>query len=391
MPIILGQRSLIQNVVPTGIDATYLYRFAMQQEMNPMEVMQMAAIVIGDANEYAAAIYGGLFSLTERLYAVYRQGNGVRQMTPKASEYAEEDGATTERIGHMLFIEQYKDATPWSRDYLEAADPEGLRDDVLMKKEDWINRVDYEMIRAMLRKSEIAVGSVGKAVSWVDQSGSIDYVPPQWMNVVHDDTHTHFLRTNAALSAANALSMIDSLAAHLTHHGHTGMKAAFVGDNVADALTSSNDKRIATYIPAEFRLLSGNTNAPISTVAGQIEGIPGEIVCYVTTKNGLVEVRRHPRIPQVLPDGNTAAGHIWMGKSYGVQDARNPLAIRLKPGKGFGLRMDPQVDRSINPSLEKLLFRTEFGVNVNDRTAGVAGQIASGGTSYEEPTAVNLA
>lgn len=391
MPIILGANTLIQNVIPTGVDAGYIYRFSMQRGMNPTDVLSMAAVVIGEANQYAAAQYGGLFYLTERLYATYAQGTGTRRMTPLASEFSQPPGSTNENIGHMMFIRMYADKTEWSRKRLQHAMPEDLRADVEMKKTAWYDRVDFDIFSALFRKSEIAVGTVGKSVPWVNGTdGSVDYLPPQWRSKVHAASHSHFIRITAALSSANAVSTIETMAEHLAHHGHTGNKLCYVGDNVADALLTSTDKKVANFINPDFIVLSGNAAAPVSYQPGQIEGVPGEIVCYVQTKNGLVEVRKHDRVPVLLPDGSTAAGHLWMGKTYGNQDMRNPLAIRVQPDMGFGLMMNPQVDKSVNPSLESILFEAEHGVNVNDRTNGVAAQIASGGATYEEPTDANL-
>lgn len=379
MPTFLGPRALIDNALPSSIDATYIMNFEMQEGMNPQEVITMAATVIGEANEFLFNTYGGLIYLTERTHSRYRQGTGERRMTPKGSEFAEEDGRIGEKTGHMLFIEDYKDATAWSRDYLERAIREDLQDDITIKRDDWINRIDYDVLTAMFRSSEIAVGS-GYSAPWAIGTGTnVDYIPPQWMTNNFDTTHTHFIRVNAAAAEANVLSTAETMAKHLAHHGLTGLKLMYVGDAIADILTGANNVKIARYIPAEFRLLSGNSNAPISTIAGQLEGLPGEIICYITTKNGLVEVRRHDRVP---------AGYMWMGRSFGVNNPDNPLAVRLYKGKSFGLMVNPQVDSSINPTLDKILFKGTHGVNVNDRLNGVAAQIASGGTSYEQPTIV---
>jgi hypothetical protein len=379
MPTFLGPRALIDNALPASIDATYIMNFEMQEAMTPQEVITMAATVIGEANQFLFNTYGGLIYLTERTHGRYRQGSGERRMTPKGSEFAEEDGRIGEKTGHMLFIEDYKDATPWSRDYLERAIREDLQDDIVIKRDDWINRIDFDVLTTMFRASEIAVGS-GYSAPWAIGTGTnVNYIPPQWMTNTFGTSHTHFIRVNAAAAEANVLSTAETMAKELAHHGLTGMKVMYVGDAIADILTGANNVKIARYIPAEFRLLSGNSSAPISTITGQLEGLPGEIVCYITTKNGLVEVRRHDRVP---------AGYMWMGKSFGTNNADNPLAVRLYKGKAFGLSVNPQIDRSINPTIDKILFKGTHGVNVNDRLNGVAAQIASGGTTYEQPAIV---
>jgi hypothetical protein len=377
MARILGARALIDNALPSTIDTSYVMNFEMQEAMRPEEVITMAATTIGEANEYLMETYGGLVYVTEKLWSTYKMGNGSRRMTPKGSEFVEEDGDHSEKTGHMLFLEDYKDATAWSRDYLERAIREDLRGDVIDKRDDWINRVDYDVMTAMFRSSEVTVGA-GWSAPWAIPTGTnTNFIPPQWMTNSFDTNHTHFVRVNAAPDGTNVLTALETGARHLAHHGHTGRKVAYVGDTIADLITASTDKRVAIQYPVEFTLTAGNSGAPISTIRGQLEGVPGEIIALVTTKSGLVEVRRHDRVP---------AGYIWIGKSYGRDNQKNPLAIRVYPGKGFGLTVNPQIDRSINPTLDRVMFKGTHGVNVNDRTAGVAIQIASGGTTYEEPT-----
>ena len=378
MARILGPRALIDNALPTGVDASYIMNFEMQEEMTPQEVISMASTVIGEANEYLMNTYGGLVYVTERNHARYSQGGGARRMTPLGSEFVEEDGYISENVGHMLFLNDYKDATPWSRDYLERAIREDLRADIVMKRDDWINRIDYDVITAMFRSSEIAVGGAGYSTPWAIGTGmNVNYIPPQWMSNPFDSTHTHFLRVNASATDTNTISTLEAMAVHLAHHGFTGRKIAYVGDTLADLLTASTNVKVIRFIPPEATLTAGSTSAPVLTARGILEGVPGEVICMVQTKAGMVEVRRHDRIP---------TNYVWMGKSFGRDNERNPLAIRVYPGKGFGLTVNPQVDRSINPTIDKVLFKGTHGVNVNDRLNGVAAQIATGGTTYVEPT-----
>lgn len=380
MATILGPRALIDNALPTGVDGAYLSQFAMQEGMTAQEVITAAAIAIGEANEYLAATYGGLFTLTERLFARHRQGTGARGMTPLSAEFQDPSGEVTTRVGHMLFIRDYKDAVAWSPEYLARAIREDVQDDIQLKRDNWINRVEHDIFTCMFRSTEVAVGDAGNgwSIPWAIGTGmNVNYIPPQWRSNNFDSTHTHFIRVNAAATSANAVSTIVDMAKQLGHHGHLGRKVAFVGEAMGDLILASTDKKVAVYIPAEFRLTAGNSNAPISSIAGQLEGVPGEIIALVTTNHGLVEVRRHDRVP---------AGYLWMGKSYGTQNTQNPMAIRLYPGKPFGLGVMPKRTDDFVVKLKSVVFDGTHGVNVNDPTAGVAAQIASGGATYEEPT-----
>lgn len=377
MATILGPRALIDNALPSGVDGAYLMQFAMQEGMTPQEVITAAAVAIGEANEYIGQTYGGLITLTNRVWARRRQGTGARGMTPLSTEYADPLGEVGEKIGHMLFLNDYKDATAWSPEYLARAIREDVLDDIRIKRDNWINRVEFDIFTTMFRYTEVAVGA-GYSPPWARGTGlNVNYIPPQWRSNTFTSAHTHFFSTDAAATAANTITMLETMAKSLAEHGHSGTKIAMVGDALADLLTASNDKRVALYIPAEFRLLAGNTNAPISTLAGQIEGVPGETICFVTTKGGLVQVKRHERIPE---------GYIWMGKSYGNLNNDNPLAIRLYPGKDFGLTVMPKRTDDFVVKLKSVVFEGTHGVNVGDPTAGAAAVIASGASAYTAPT-----
>lgn len=377
MPII-GSHTLLDNALPSGIDAQYVLNFQSRDGLTGTEIVGLAATLIGQANNDIINFYGGLVTLTEEMYASMEVGDGARSMTPKATEFAKDDGVVAEEIAHMLFIEKYKDAVGWSVEWLREARRDKIVASLNLIRNRWRNRVDYDVVWRLLNNSEVRVGNTGYAPGWAIGTGTnTNYVPPQWMTEVFDSTHTHYERTNAAATAANVLTAIEAGAAELSHHGHIGEKVAFVADNLATLLLGSNDKRIALYVPERFRI-SGGTGAQAVTVAGVVEGVPGETIAWINTKAGVVEVRRHPRFP---------AGYLWVGKSYGALDTLNPLAIRTDPlWGGFGLTINPVTDRSLQPKLEMIEFEAKHGVNVNDRTNGYAHQIASGSDDYENPT-----
>jgi len=378
MPII-GSHTLLDNALPSGIDTQYVLNFQSRDGLTGAEIVGLAATLIGQANNEIIGFYGGLLTLTEELYASMEVGDGSRSMTPKATEFAKEDGVVGEEIAHMLFVDKYKDAVGWSVEWLREARREKIVASLNLIRNRWRNRVDYDVVWRLLSAAEVRVGNTGYAPGWAIGTGTnTNYVPPQWMTEVFDSTHTHYKRTNAAATAANTLSALESGAEELSHHGHVGDKVAFVSNNLAKLLTSSNDKRIALYVPSQFRMTAGNSSSQIVSLSGIVEGVPGETVAWVNTDAGLVEVKRHPRFP---------AGYLWLGKSYGQLNALNPLAVRTDPlWGGFGLTINPITDRSLQPKLEMIEFEAKHGVNVNDRTNGYAHQIAAGSDSYENPT-----
>lgn len=375
MPVI-GPRTVLDLAIPTGIDGAEVFRLQMQEGMTMQEVLSMAATVIGDANQEVQDRYGGLFSFTTRLFARYSQGESSRSMTPESSEFKDPDGVRAGNIGHMLPIKTYKDATHWSADWLKKAIREDLRDDIRLIRNRWVNRADYDILLRMFSNAENQIGTAGWDAPWAIGSGvNLNYIPPQYMMYQFDGTHSHFIRVNAAISATNAASTLDTAAKELSHHGHSGRKAALVSENDIDIYLAMDSKRFAVFKPAEFQAVAGGSNA-LMTVTGELKGIPGEVFGYFASKSGVIELRSHARIP---------TGYGFMTKPYGVNDPRNGLAIR-EGSDGFGLKLDPQVNRSISPKLDYILFPAEHGVGVSDRTNGVAFQIASGAATYSPPS-----
>jgi hypothetical protein len=374
----LGPRQLIDLALPTGVDATEILRFQMEEGMTPTEVIQMAGTVLGEANEMLLANYGGLMVTTERLFARYRSGSGsARSMTPRKTELVQPDGRRSQKVGHMLPRNDYEDALEWSRLYMRRANREDLRDDVLEVRDAWVNLVDFEIVTRMLSKTENAIGSAGWSVPWAIGTGTnVNFIPIQWRGTVFQNTHTHFIKVNAAITAANALTTLQTMAQHLSHHGHTGRKVAIVSEADVAVYAAMAAPYFAAFKPNEFMAVTGGSSAQMF-VQGELQGVPGEIFGYLNTLHGVVELRYHERFP---------SGYLFMTKTYGVNDPRNGLAIRTEPGIGFGMRVDPQVNRSLSPELDKVLFPATHGVGVNDRTNGVAAQIDDTGSTYDEPT-----
>jgi hypothetical protein len=374
---ILGPRALIDFAIPTGVDGAEIFRFEMQDGMTPQEVIQLAATVMGEANQELAQAYGGLTVITERMWARHRQGEGSRTMTPLASEFDGPDGVRSDKLGHMLPILPFTDATAWSVAYLKKANREDIRDDLDLIRERWRNRIDFDLITRLLSKRENPIGDTGYDVPWAVGSGTnVNYIPPQWRAYIFDANHTHFKKTNAAISSANAATTLTNAAKELAHHGHSGLKTAMVSEADIDTYMGMDAKRFAAKKPGAFQAVTGGSS-PLMVIEGEMQGIPGEIFGWFHTNYGMIELRYHERIP---------ATYGWVGKSYGVNNPANPLAIRTPSSQGFGMTVNPQIDRSIKPKLDRMLFEGEHGVGVNDRTNGVAFQIASTGADYDEPT-----
>lgn len=375
MATILGPRALIDIAVPTGVDASEVLKFSLEDGVSAAEVIAEAAATIGVINEQLIQRYGGLIYLTEKVYTRYRQGEGSRTMTPRNAEFGTPDGSRSDNIGHMLPRWDYIDATSWSEEWLRRAPREDVMDDLRLIGERWMSRVDYDILNRMFTNTENQIGSSGYDVPWAIGTGmNVNYIPPAYRGYQFSSSHTHFVLKAATKSSANYALLLEDMVTQLRHHGYEGRLVALVSDSDLSTVRGMTD--FVDLTP--FTVVTGTTTGtPVQVVQGEVQGIPGELFGYYNSDRGVVELRYHERIP---------AGYCWMGKSFGVNDQRNGVGIRVEPGGGFGLRVDPQVTRSLQPRLEKLLFKATHGVGVWDRLNGVAGWVDAGASSWTNPT-----
>lgn len=375
---VLGPRMLVDLAIPPGVDGSKIFQFNMRAGLTPQAVIGKAAAAIGAVNQSLVQQYGAFIFFTTELFAFYRQGADGRSMTPKKAEGKQADPVKADTIGHMLPNEDYEDAIAWTQLYLRDASEMKLDADVALISDRWQNRVDWEVVRRLLTTNEYLIGNNGYDVPWAIGTGtSVNYIPPQYRTYKFDDTHSHF-KGVAGSTSADVGTLLNNMLDDLRHHGHQGRVVSLVSDQDVDKYMGLNSQsaRFVEINPQQFQLVAGNTNAPISYANGEIQGVPGELFGYVKLRKGIVELRYHERFPST---------YLWMGKTYGSNSPKNPLAIRLHPNEGaFGLKVKPQVTQDIEPELDKVMFKANHGIGVNDRTNGVAGQFGS--ATYTNPT-----
>ncbi len=160
----------------------------------------------------------------------------------------------------------------------------------------------------------------------------------------------------------------------LIHHGYNGRFTSFV--SLADISVYAGMTGFVKFVPSDVQTIGGSTSAPIYIATKELMGSPGEVFgFYLSDLGPVVELRHSERIPTT---------YAWMGKSMGEDNPENPLALRVHPDYTFGMRVDPQVSRSMNPELDLILFKAFHGIGVNRRLNGVAGMGNS--SSWVNPT-----
>lgn len=375
---LLGARALIDRAIGTGLDATEILKFELQDGRTAEQVIGEAAAMIGDLNQQLLNQYGGLAYITERQYSRYAQGESARSETPVKSEFKRADGVRASMIGHMLPLNDYEDAVEWTPLYLRRAYGDDITADLQLITDRWRNRVDKDIITRALTNTENAIGSAGYDVGWAIGTGlNVNYIPPQYGATVFSSSHTHY--TVKDDSSLDYDDLVEAMMANMREHGHMGTLSLMVA--FADVAEYSAFTSAGLFVPLEppqIQVIAGSTSAPVRIAQGTTDGIPGDLFGYWKSPHyGLAEIRSHARIP---------TDYAFMTKSYGINNPRNGLAIRTEAGVGFGLMVNPQRSQSINPELDFVKFEATHGVGVNDRINGVAGYIAAGANSWVNPT-----
>jgi hypothetical protein len=372
----LGARALIDLAIPTGIDGSKVLQFQLRDGRTAQQVIAEAAAVIGEVNAELDRMYGGLAYQTENFYSIYRQGEGSRTETPKKSEFVPADAVRSDTIGHMLPLTDYEDAVAWTPLYLRRAYAAQITADLQLIAERWKNRVAKELWTRALTDTETAIddSTTGYSVGWAIGTGAnVNYIPPQYGNNVFTSSHIHYDYLDD--DSNDWGDLLEDMVQDLREHGIGGRLVCFVsGTDVSEwaALTS-----FVELNPTGVTVVAGNTSAPIRITQGEFEGLPGELFGYVKDIRGLVELRYDDRIP---------TNYCFLTKTWGLNNPRNPLAIRIEDSVGFGLRVVPMVKNSLNPELETVQFEATHGIGVNDRLMGVAGYLNSGANAWVDAT-----
>lgn len=170
---VLGPRAALDIAIPTGVDAGVVFRNSvLRNGMTMEEAISNVAIAVGGLNERLISRYGNFMVITQSDYAVQRNADGTRTMTPKGIEFKDADPRHALKIGHMLPIENYKDALAWSDEYLRDAPEFDLQFDVAELVDAFENRFDYMLFSRLLSDNENQIGTSGYDVGWAIGSGT---------------------------------------------------------------------------------------------------------------------------------------------------------------------------------------------------------------------------
>lgn len=370
MAEVLGPMTLLNKALPTGVDGTRLAEWAMRDGVTYGQLANQVALALGEANSQLVTKWGWLFSITEELTMEYGQGGAVNPMD-ELTDVDKPVAVHGQTIGHMLPLRYYGQGIGGSKRYFRDARSAVIRAaiSVIVNKGIW--RFEQTLLGRFFDSDEQAIGAAGFSVPFVHGTGgSVDYAPPAFDGTVFLTSHDHFI---GYATASNQMDeVLEGLAATLAEHGHPSPYRALVSRADIALFNALTNK----VIMVDGRLQidrGGNTSGPMFFETGQ--NTIDRIGSYQSSL-GLIDLYATSRIP---------TGVVGMTKSYGQLDARNALAVRVHPQRGFGLAVVPETTPDDDFPIKQLDVDFEFGVGVGaDRSNGAVGFLVAGGV-YVDP------
>jgi len=345
----------------SGWDATELKNYQLQDGTTFDAVVgeMNAALSALNAELYAEPLWAAALSWTDVPEVEYRDGasNGMEVHT----EYGRPDAKRAATQGHMLPLIAYDRMLGWTWDYLRKARMSQIEADIADGIKDVRDRFRVSILtRALQRIDDSGVakglGAGGYSPGFATTAGStsVDFVPPSVGGTAFLNTHEHYI---GITGGAHTAAVFTDVRAELREHGHNAPYIYWAGPTEETAI-----KALTGFVPvAQMGVNYASTVSTTSMAPSTVQSLTG---AYFIGMFDEIQVWIVPGVPQYYGFGF---------KSYGVNSARNPLKVRLQKGV-----MRPQAIAMPNPNssgrypLQDIMLFTEFGVGVNDRTAGTA-------------------
>lgn len=373
MATVLGPLTLQNKALPAGVDGTRVAQWAMRDGVTYGELVNRVALALGAANEALIAKWGWLINITDEIMMEYPQGGAVAPMT-ELTDMDKHPVIHGQTIGHMLPLKYFGEAIGGTWRYFRDVRSVQISAAITEIVNRGIWRFEQTLLTRATSNSEEAIGSAGYSVPFVrGTGGNIDFAPPSYDGASFPTSHDHFNGYNLStpLTMANVL---EGQALELAEHGHVAPYTALVSR--ADiALFGALTKFVEIVDPIVGQIDRGSSTTGSQFFARGQRDL-GRIGWYQSDV-GIIELIATNRFP---------TGHVFVTKSYGVDDPRNALAVRVHPDQGFGFFIVTKTSENLDWPVEQVDVGFEFGVGVGqDRTNGTEGFLVAGGT-WAAPT-----
>lgn len=354
----LGPRDTSDIKMLDGWDATELQKFRLQDGTSYATIVGMMNAALGALNAELAndPFWAGLVSFTDTPETEYRIGtsNGMVRHT----EYGRVDHQRGDTTGHMLPIEAFERSMGWTWDWLRKGRLAKVEADVADAIKDARDRWRIQILTRILQRGDDTgaykgLGS-GYSPGFATTAGStnVDFTPPAFGGTVFTSTHEHYVGIGGgAFTAAVFTDARDEL----KEHGHAAPFDFLIGPSDVTAV-----KALSGFVGVRSGLIAYGSTADLAADTNRAPTTGVDLIGVMADDFRVWEVRGMPQY----------YGFVY--KSYGPRSQRNPLVIRLPKGQTVPrveFFTDPNGGNARNPIQDMMTF-FEFGVGVNDRTAG---------------------
>lgn len=369
MAEVLGPLTLQNKALPVGVDGARVAQWAMRDGITYGELVNRMSLALGAANQALLDKWGWLFNITDEIMMEYPNGSAVTPMTELTDidKHPLIHGTT---IGHMLPLKFYGEAVGGTWRYFRDVRSTQIQAAITTIVNRGVWRFEQKLLSRLFSNTEEAIGSSGYSVPFVRGSGgNVDFVPPAYDGETFDATHDHFLAYDKDTGPDTMDDVLEGLALTLAEHGHMAPFTALVSrDDIALFRALAGFVDIVDPIVSVIDRGGSTTGTSFFTRGSRELGRIG----WYQSNVGLVELIASARIP---------TGYVGMTKSYGVNNPRNGLAVRVHPAQGFGFFIVTKTSENLDWPVEQVDVGLEFGVGVGmDRTNGAAALLVNDDT-----------
>lgn len=369
-----GVLTTLSHALPTGIDPTRLAQWRMRNGRSYEAVRSDIAAALDGVNSDILSAWGGLVYVTTEDYVEYQDGGGTGDMID-VTDLDRVEPKRGETKGHMIDLREKGDAIGGTEKFFRDARESVITASVAGMVQRGRNTLEKDILNRAMTNTVNAVGSAGYDLPFANASATVTWTPPAYGGASFASSHTHF--TGYDSGSLNIGSMLTDLASEVHEHGHAGPFDAYVSE--ADVSTI---RGLTNYVqPVRFQVeRGGETSGNRYFTNGEMTGMApsgGRMIGLYDSGYGEISLHSTNRIP---------SGFALVFKSYGINDPRNPIWIRVHPEVGFGFFMKEIPSYSTTYPVKTIEVRAEYGLSVGrDRTNGAVGKLVSGG-AYGNPT-----
>ena len=369
-----GVLTTLSHALPTGLDATRLAQWRLRNGRSYEQVRADIAAALDGVNSDILSAWGPLVHVTTDDYIEYQDGGGTGDMID-VTDLDRVEAKRGETKGHMIDLREKGDAIGGTEKFFRDARESVITASVAGMVQRGRNTLEKAILTRAMNNTVNAIGSAGYDMPFANASGTVAWTPPAYGGKNFASSHDHFIGYDSG--SKNLGDVLTGLTATVHEHGHPGPFHAFVSEADVTPIRALNN-----YVqPTRFAVdRGGETNGNRAFVSGAVGGLPAvgaRSIGWFDSGYGEIELFSTNRIP---------TGFALVFKSYGVNDPRNPIWVRVHPEVGFGFFMKEIPSFSTTYPVKTIEVRIEYGISVGrDRTNGAVAKLVSGG-SYGNPT-----